>query len=114
MRSSEPAHLHRNTNSAKPAVTTASNPKKRQARASVRVAHNRFGAGAQDADAASGSRIHADLSLFQATIVVDFDEYTGRMQAPNSPASGPNLAGNTCVPPPGILREAGLPGAVSA
>ena len=64
--------------------------------------------------AASRSRMHVDLSLYQATMVVHFDEYTGRMHAPNRPASGPSLAGNTCVPPPGILPEAGLPGAVSA
>jgi len=58
--------------------------------------------------------MHDDLSLNHATIVAHFDEYAGRMHAPNKPASGPSLAGNTCVPPPGILPEAGLPGAVSA
>jgi hypothetical protein len=51
--------------------------------------------------------IHADAH-------VGFDEYTGRMHAPKSPASAPSFAGKTWVPPPGIPFEATLPGAVSA
>ena len=43
-----------------------------------------------------------------------FEEYTGRIHAPISPASAPSRAGNTLVPPPGIPEAAALPGAVRA